>query len=55
MKLNATVVWPVNVTVEVPENATTEEKKKAIVEMAESFLDVSDPVIHDCSDSDCID
>ena len=54
--ITATVVWSINLTVKVPDTATTEQKQKAIVaEALKADLDFRHPIIHDCSDPDCID
>jgi hypothetical protein len=54
--ITATVVWSVNLTVKVPDNATVEQKQDAIVaEAIKADLDLKHPVIHDCSDPECID
>jgi len=56
MKLNATVVWSINVTVEVPDNATEDDKREAILSSAEKDLTgLNKPIIHECSDPDLID
>lgn len=54
--ITATVVWSVALTVQVPNNATTEEKQEAIrAEAIKADLDLNDPIIHECSDPECID
>jgi hypothetical protein len=54
--LTATVVWSVNLTVSVADDATTEQKQNAILDEAlKAELDFKHPIIHDCSDTDCID
>jgi hypothetical protein len=54
--ITATVVWSVNVKIQVSDNATTEQKQDAIYAAAhKAELDLKHPIIHDCSDPDCID
>jgi len=54
--ITAMVVWSVSLTVEVPKNATTEEKKDAIMTAAmDAEIDFKHPIIHECSDPECID
>lgn len=54
--ITATVVWSVVLTVKVPDNAQVEEKKDAIMaEAMKAEIDFKHPVIHDCSDLECID
>ena len=56
MKLTAMVVWSASLEVEVPETATVEEKQDAILKAAiDCEIDFKHPVIHECSDPDCID
>ena len=53
--ITATVVWSARLTVQVPDNATTEQKQAAIKFEALKADLGCDPIIHDCSDPDCID
>ena len=54
--ITAIAVWSVGLTVQVPDNATVEEKQDAIRDAAiKADLDLKHPIIHDCSDPECVD
>ena len=54
--ITAIAVWSVGLTVQVPDNATVEEKQAAIRDAAiKADLDLKHPIIHDCSDPECVD
>lgn len=54
--ITATAVWSVALTVKVPDDATVEEKQDAIMhEAINAYVDLNHPIIHECSDPDCID
>jgi hypothetical protein len=55
---HADIIWCVSLSnIELPDDATVEEKQALLLQKAQERFDdggFSDPIIHDCSDSDLI-